>query len=287
MEAQKKGSFSDLLVELLENTALGLIGLFHEHGQSPCRQRPFHDQRHTLRVIARAETIFEAIQKSAPGCVQPRFIRLVRIAAAYHDIVQRGVSGMNERLSYECVKALWSMLGQISGQALDDGDLQLIEEAIMATMTNFDESLLTAVQPNLQPNSHPIARCVALADLGTAGMDGPTCFIEDGNRLFHELNPYVMDALRSLRPNETISESYRTRFTRQIIIWSDNQPGFAANRRARLNTELEGLPPEAATAVRSLFCEFDNSIMAASRVAETRRSMNFEQLIADLGFRSE
>ncbi len=276
---QQPDEFGDRVVNRIQEIALGLIELFYEEHVNETLRRPFHNRRHTQRVIARADMLQQAICFAEADLMKPRHTHLVGIGAACHDLVQL-YPGTNEQKGFECARHLLAMIELIALHSnIRDPELQILEEAIMATVAVFDPELGTAIQPNLTPTSHPVARIIALADLGAAGMDGPTVFLEDGNRLFREMNPDIAAAYIG----GSVEDLDRTTFCTRMISWSNGQPKFAAGRRDRLDFELEGLPRAAAGAVRSLFREFDASIEAAERRAEVRRGMSFEELIADFG----
>jgi hypothetical protein len=83
-----------------------------------------------------------------------------------------------------------------------------------------------------------------------------------------------------------LSDAQKEYFRKRMLGWSKFQPKFAAGRKARLETELEGLPETAAAEVRKLFDKFDATVEAASAVAARRENMTFEQMLADMGYGS-
>jgi hypothetical protein len=146
---------------------------------------------------------------------------------------------------------------------------------------------LTVVQPNLNFESHLVARAVALGDLGTAGMDGPEAFLKEGDTLFREEQ---LDVARLVRRKQilNIPAEHKTRIMERIVKWSGTQPKFAEGRRDLLEAELEGLTPDAKQRVAALFPHFDSSIAAAKEQLARRQELlareDFVGLLREVGY---
>lgn len=278
-------------------------GLQRDFEQAPNKldRLPFHNRAHSEAVMKRARKILEAIQGSDPGAISNRNIKLAELIAANHDTVQDWqeavVNGQTKRQRFierNEIASFEKLIGKLrqanakSGQEIFTAeDFQLAKEAILATVPGFDMKVGTVVQPKLSAESSVVARAVALADLGTAGMEGPGIFLSEGDALFREENLDILDAVD--HPGE-ISDQLKKVYVERMLAWTKFQPKFAAGRKLKLEEELQGLPPDAQTAVRGLFSHFDDSIAAATDLAQNREQriksgdLNFETLAEEMGF---
>lgn len=139
----------------------------------------------------------------------------------------------------------------------------------------------TVIQPNLTKDSSLIARAVALADMGSAGLDGAEALLADGDNFFREQNKDIRDASENI---ENLTGSQKEYYQGRMLAWSEFQPKFAQGRKNRLAQELEGIPETAKSAVRALFNKFNKSIQAAHKRAKKRKTMSFEELLKDMGY---
>lgn len=258
----------------------------------PDNELPFHGVAHTEGVIRRTEAILKAIQRVTVHKVTDKDIMLGKIAAAFHDVVQewkpeqRGGAvirkrntGENEKTSANEVIAILEQEMESAGEIFSEIDLATIEDAIRGTVPGFDGR--TAIQPKVTEQSIFVSRAVALADLGTAGMDGAEAFLQDGDALFREEN---LDIVYATRSQEVLSSEAQEKYRQRMIGWSKSQPKFAEGRRDLLNEELKGMPPLVTEAIKKLFNKFDESISASKERAEKREGMSFDELALDMGF---
>jgi len=168
--------------------ALSLIRSRYEGNSDPDNDMPFHCADHTRGVIRRTEALLRAM-----GVIEHE-MQLGRIAAAFHDTVQRWetnqtgdgrllrkrFAGQNE-LDSAAEGVAW--MRQAGG--MGDRDCDLVTEAIRATIPGWDAANGTVSQPNLNAASPPVVRAVAMADLGIPGME-PGDFVVTGDQLFRE-----------------------------------------------------------------------------------------------------
>ncbi len=161
--------------------------------------------------------------------------------------------------------------------------MQTVAESIDATVPGFDSETNTIIQPNLDEESAIIARALALADLGTAGMDGPENFLVEGDALFREENMDVTDAIRN---SKDLSDEDKNQMRRRMLNWTVFQSSFTQGRQVLLGKELEGLPPKAQEGVGALFDKFDQTMTACKERMEGRKDMSFEELALDMGLNS-
>ncbi len=205
-------------VELAENFAKQEIVREMEE-----KQLYYHTLDHAMAVKRRSNLIFQAIkptlQSSQSSTELNRLESIIALCAVAHDMVQNfsqrdkiktprkripGVSevatanklieyltDLNQRLSVNPFKS--SILFQKE-------DLAIIEDAILATVCDLDPQAGKATysfsshsiyQPYLydyQPKISIVGKIIALADLGTLGIDGVKPFIQEGVLVFLEDN---------------------------------------------------------------------------------------------------
>lgn len=269
-----------------------------EHAENPLDNLAFHNTEHTGEVMRRARLLLEAM--GADG----RLTKLGELIAANHDTVQayevveredgakirKRFIEKNENASAE--EAVEYMRANPS--IFDDEDIEIVQEAIQATIPLYDVEHKTVKQPRLldsigsallqdrpMTRSELVMRAIALADLGTAGMDEPDAFVEDGNKIFCEDN---IDIALALEHPETLSDTQKNFFKKRMLSWSAGQIDFAQGRKALLDKELEGLPEETERAVNALFTYFDLNIQRAQSKVDIRKTMSFEELARDFGY---
>ena len=145
---------------------------------------PFHNQLHTIGVERRAVQIAE--------CIGFEDIELVRLCALFHDIVQDyevkqcGVflkrsrkTGYNEKESFDVFIEYITQYYSEYFERIDE-----IKSAFLATIPSFKQDQV--LQKNLTPESPLLARILAMADLGSAGMESAEVFFSEGCVLFRE-----------------------------------------------------------------------------------------------------
>lgn len=279
--------------------ALARIKVFAEDTKPERNQLRFHCCRHTQDVYRRTELILSAVWEIEPKLVSKRHLQIGLLAAGFHDEVQEWVEekisegrhiklfrrrlfGINERAS---IGDLVGYMNRVNKEAKVEifswDDKVLGTESINVTIPSFDPKMSTIVQPNLLQTTSLVARALALADLGAAGLDGQKSFLYDGDAIFREENMDVFDASRS---KVSIAREDKEYYRERMIKWSEFQPKFAEGRRNMLRFELEGLPPKIKACVWSLFSKFPESIRMAKIVAAKRSKMSFENLLKDMGF---
>jgi hypothetical protein len=266
---------------------------FNEPG-SEKEKLPFHNTGHTEGVIRRTESIMNALRDGGVD-ISDKDMVVAKIAAASHDTVQeweeseqdgktmrKRFAGTNEKQSSEFGQKLMLRANKESGQKIfGQSERDQVDLAIDATVPGFNPEIGTVIQPSLTPESSPITRAVAMADLGEAGMD-PEGFLSGGDTLFMEEN---LDML-GLDPEE-LTDDEKESYKQRMLGWTKFQPVFARGRKAMLGKELEGLPVEAQENMKNLFDKFDESVSQAEEKAKKREAMSFEEIYADMGYKQE
>jgi len=241
-----------------------------EKAENPEDNLEFHNTDHTEGdVVPRTERILQLLKENGAQ-VSERDVLIGRLAAAWHDVIQKwepvtteqnGISktirkralGDNERASADEAVAFMKEMNMGAGREIfSDEDFQKIRAAIDATIPDFgvanpeapaEEQAKTVFQPSLTNESPLVARAVALADLGSAGMGGPGSFRRDGDTLFREENLDIPEKLS--RAHELTKEEQDAIRTR-ILGWSKFQAEFARGREILLQKELSVIEPEGA-----------------------------------------
>lgn len=262
---------------------------------------PFHNSLHTGHVAERVGLILETIGEANPELVSAKTKSLGKIAASFHDIIQgweereipdgqfskiirSRFAGKNEEASANlAIKFIERANAQNNGEIFSKEDAQIVREAIQATVPGFNAKKETVVQPNLNEKSSVVARALALADIGTAGVDGPETFLKEGDALFKEENLDILEA--SKKDSNGIPENLKNYYRQRMINWSNFQPKFAQGRKELIEIELNGLPEQSKKKLRTLFNKFDASIEAAKQKATSRTQMPFEELLIDMKFK--
>lgn len=272
------------LVELGISEALLAIKYNFELSQNPLNNLPYHNREHTKRVIGRTETILRTIQSENPVLVTDDDIELGKLATGFHDIVQdweevggrrKRHTGENERLSAEI--ALYFMN---RAKVFSDRDKLVVDEAINVTIPGFDPKLGTVTQPFLGSETSPVAVAVALADIGTCGMDGPDFFLGEGDALFREEN---LDILRALK-DESLTFDQTESFRKRMLDWTVSQLRFVEGRQTLLGSDLLGIAQPARDKVKALFNKFEDSKEAIRESIEKRKNLPFALLVSSFGY---
>lgn len=287
------------------STALQMIAERFERTPDEKNRLEFHNTRHTADVIRRYDAIMNAVRKADPSLCKTRTEDIGRFAAAHHDTVQdweeaevpsktpgeegltaitrKRFAGANEAASTAGALAIMDKINEeTEAEIFTNEDRALVHGGHNATVPGFNPEKGTVVQPNLTEQSSIITRAIALADLGTAGIDGPEKFLPEGDALFREEN---LDIAEAVHHPGSLSPQQKAFFKRRMLGWSQFQEKFAAGRKALLEEELRPLPPHVREQVRGLFSTFDASIEGAQAQAARRAELSFEELAEDMGYK--
>lgn len=300
---EKEQLFHEALKEG-QQLAFDLIRERFEQSPEITNHLEYHNVRHTEGVIRRFDQIMDVLRNIDPSYTE-RSNEMGRLAAAHHDTVQNwkplpvmstnpGEEGMmsitrkrfvgeNESESTAGAIKFMNVVNEKTGTLIfTEEDKLIVRGGHDATIPGFNPALMTVIQPNLSSESTLVTRAIALADLGTAGMEGPDAYLPEGDALFREENLDIAEAMSNpsqLTPRR--KQFYRERMLR----WSQSQESFAKGRKAQLQSELlDQYPKEAEEELRNLFGKFDESIQAAHAQSERRASLSFEELATDMGY---
>lgn len=256
---------------------------------------PYHRTEHTEAVVARTQLILATIREADPSSVSERDYLLGQLAAAFHDTVQdfdlvttpdgrtmmKRATGVNEERSAREAENFMLLANTSAGtEIFTYKDIEAVCGAIMTTVPSWNPEHKTVVQSGLTSESTVVARAVALADIGIAGLD-PQNAVEEGDRVFMEENVDIITALGNL---SSLTEQQKDSFRVRMAVWSDAQVEYFKGRQSMFEAEIDGLSEPAKQALRVLFGGFAESIRRQSVVANTRRSMSFEDIARDMGY---
>jgi len=132
-----------------------------------------------------------------------------------------------------------------SADLFSSTDIAIIREAIEATVCVYDSTEGCIYQPLLYPQHRKqesisfVAHCLALADIGTLGIDGMNAYTQEGGLLLLEEN---LDILAFLKNRIQFDGTFKENVRKRLLKRAQFEVLFAKSRLARLDTELKGLP---------------------------------------------
>ncbi len=296
--AQLPDSF-EAAVTMVKNFALLEI-----QRESEQKQLYYHSCDHAYAVQQRADIIFQAIkpfEKETSQTSLTRIKHLIDICAIAHDMVQQflpntklnssrkrepGVSEaatISKLLNYiESLKVKSSNQKSNNSILFTDSDLQIIREAIEATICLYDCGDNSIYQPYLYRTNQKIslpARIIALADLGSLGIEGIEAYVQEGSLIFLEENPDLISIILNEEYNNKpeLSENLRQRLLKRARFQVD----FARGREARFMREVEGLPVGAISVLRNKVFKFltKDTIKKIESITPTIDDTILEELI--------
>ncbi|MFN6486728.1 MULTISPECIES: hypothetical protein [unclassified Nostoc] len=244
----------------------------------------YHTREHLNNVQRRANAIFQVIcpywQASLGKEVSPEYITrinlLLELCAVAHDMIQifvpeiqphtsrRREPGVSENLTFEkLLNYIKGVNQQLKEHCLDDSilftdaDISMIQNAIQATICIYDLSDQGIYQPVLYEQNKDlsvVACIIALADIGSLGMDGIAAYNQEGSLLFLEENPDVIPViLNKITATSSVNDPQLDENIRQRLLKRARfQVSFAKSRLMRYPQEIANLPKEA---IPILTCE--------------------------------
>ncbi len=268
----------------------------------------FHNVEHTEGVVARYRNILDKF-KSYGIEISDREAAIGEVGCWFHDVVQDYVIDKKEEAfeykgqnhTFEVIRrkrklgnneeesalAAINFLHEKFGSRLNPSDEQLIMNQIMSTVPKFDPDKIV-VQERLGNESRHIDFALALADLGTSGMQ-PGEFIADGDKLFMEDNLDIGMAIAGL-PEVEIDEAKQEFYKQRMLKWSESQCKFPAKRREQVRIELAKIevfasdPRKLEQCMNELFPGFDTAADLMSCRLKDRKEMSFQKLAKDMGY---
>ncbi len=312
---QKPSSFAET-VQLVESYVRGEI-----KQETKDKQLFYHTLDHALAVKRRASRIFQAIrpvlsQDIAAGELK-RLESLVNLSAIAHDMVQlfdsstlvdqprKHLTGLSEtETANKLLRYIQNLNQELTAYNLNssilfsDRDQQIIKDAIIATIcrnepqankANYTFSTYSIYQPYLyesRPKISVVGSIIALADLGTLGMDGVEKYIQDGILVFLEDNPNYQELI--MNRNSQIYESLDcSEFSAgniiktRLLAMARFMVSFAHERQARFELEISGFPPQVRQTLRDkvfIYLSQEN-IKKIEALVPTQENVSLAELI--------
>ncbi|MBX9258133.1 hypothetical protein H1Q63_30135 [Desmonostoc muscorum CCALA 125] len=270
------------------------------------KQLYYHTKDHLMAVQQRAQLMFQVIRPYLSADVETikRMELLLDLCAIAHDLVQifiphqphtsrRREAGVSENATIEILLNYIQVLNQQisafypqSTALFTDTDLVIIQEAIAATICDYDATEQAIYQPSLynqnQPIS-PVACIIALADIGSLGIEGIPSYNQEGSLLFLEENPDIIPIIKNQNvrtlatDNPELYENIRQRLLRRAKF----QVNFAKSRLNRLSRELASLPADAIPTLTQAVFQYLNleTIQEIEATTPTNEQTSLEVLI--------
>ena len=302
--ADKPSSFAET-VQLVENYARQEI-----IKETKVRQLYYHTLEHTLAVKRRANIIYRAIEPVLPASQFPvesdRLSKLIDICAMAHDMVQqfddttetqtprKRTPGVSEIASVNKLIRYIQQLNQtVASHNLDasvgfsDRDIEIVKDGILATICQRDPlagkadysfSPYSIYQPYLyndKPNSI-VATIIALADLGTLGMEGVEQFIREGILVLLEDNLDLKNIIIHCDRPTSARSAIKTR----LLNMARFMVSLAQERQARFELEISSFTAQARQILRSqVFIYFNDDIDKIKTIVPTDENTSLTELI--------
>ena len=293
--AQQPRSFEEA-VTMVKDFALGEI-----QKETEQKQLYYHTCAHAYAVQKRADIIFKAIEPFSEEAIKSqksliRLKHLIDICAIAHDMVQEFLpntelntarkreTGASEAATIsKLINYIKSLKTKSNNHILfTDSDLQIIREGIQATICLYDCEDSSIYQPYLYSTSKKIllpARIIALADIGSLGIDGIESYFQEGGLIFLEENPDTIPIILNEEYNHQteLYENLRQRLLKRARFQVD----FARGREARFMREVEGLPVGAISVLRNKVFKHLNkdTIKKIESITPTQDNTILEKLI--------
>lgn len=218
----------------------------------------YHNHDHVRAVQRRAKSIFQTIRPYLKDTDCPdRLELLLDFCAATHDVIQiflpkTSLHNSRRRDSGVSEAATLALLFQLIDQAnasLTESDLSIIKESIEATICAYDPQENSIFQPTLYQSENPIslvARIIALADIGSLGIEGIASYNAEGSLLFLEENPdvFVLVEKQEIQDLSARSPELYENIRQRLLKRTQFQVDLAKSRFKRFPQEISNFPPE-------------------------------------------
>lgn len=224
----------------------------------------YHNRAHVEAVQRRTSQLFQVVHPYLAES-DDRLALLLDFCAIAHDAVQiflpvtdrhstrRREAGVSEAATIE---QLFQLIQTFNGQVanpqarITEGDWQIIQEAIEATICAYDPQEQAIYQPSLYDRDRtisPVTRILAIADIGSLVMEGVVSYNHEGRWIFLEENPDVYHLVKTdqLQDLATCQPDLAENIRQRLLRRSQFQVSFARSRIKRSAQELEGLPTAA------------------------------------------
>ena len=281
------------------------------------KQLCYHTIDHAIAVKRRANMILRAIEfatlPSQTTDDSERTECLLELCALSHDMVQKfsepskdltlrsRIPGISEAATanklIEYIKELNQSLikEQVDPAILfSQSDLAAIEEIILATICKLDPqagklahtfSPSSIYQPYLYEANFKTSlsgKIIALADLGTLGMDGVEAYIQEGILIFLEDN---LDIKKLISNCDSLDLTVREAIRVRLLNMARFMVNLARERETRFKIEISGFCPQIRRVLREeVFIHLNrNSIEKIQKIIPTDENTSLTELVDFFG----
>lgn len=249
------------------------------------KQLYYHTITHVYGVKRRANIIFQALKPTLVNNIKPQALDriecLISVCAIAHDMVQEFSFSLEKNTPRErpfglsetaTINKLINYIRKINQDLLaansqpiiifTEADINTIKEAILATVCHYDYSNDFIYQPYLYQSEKQLActaKMIALADLGTLGMEGIEPFLQEGILLFLEENIDIADFFLEQKNNKSKQNAILTKLEKsalypnlkeRLLKYTRYMVKFAQSRKANFRQEIASFDEEAQEILR-------------------------------------
>jgi hypothetical protein len=313
-EGKLPNSFAEM-AKLVENFALQEI-----RRETKQKQLYYHTVAHAYGVKRRANLIFQALKPILESSIEPvelsRLNSLINICAVTHDMVQEftppdqphaprkrpvGISEaatIAKLINYiEKLNQKYSKAGVNSSAIFADTDIQIIKEAIKVTICIYGDNNHCIYQPHLYNQREKLsitARIIALADLGTLGIEGINAYLQEGVLVFLEENPDIVQMLLAQKNNHSPSKFNLIQeqlilnddFCKRLLKSTRFMVNFAKQRKERLPEEIASFSVDSRSILQHQVFKYLNSktIQEIENLTPTNKNTSLNTLLNFFNF---
>ena len=190
-------------LQMVRRRAKERIDMMAAKGNGPMASLDYHRWQHTEEVEERFGHLCDAVRRAGSHLISEENELAGRAAAYAHDVDQScvyvpGPNGlMRKRFTglIEASSAMWllAMLEEMEAPVTVP-QKEVMVEAILATVPEWDRVKNRLTQPNLKPGVRLTSVLLAIADLGGGVMDGRK-FAREGREVMREDHLYIRQAI--------------------------------------------------------------------------------------------
>ncbi len=310
---------SQLFVEgchKIENFALAEI-----EQETKQKKLYYHTTTHAYAVKRRSNHIFQAIKPVLLNQIElqklNRIEHLINICAVAHDMVQEFGFSLDNKISRqrplglsetETVNKLSNYIRKVNqdlsevdsqqNSIFTEADISNIKEAIEATICNYNYLNNFIYQPYLYSSEKQLsitAQIIALADLGTLGMEGVDLYLQEGILLFLEENPGIAELFLAQNKDKYNQSSILAQLKnselypdlKEILLKATrSMVKFAQGRKANFEQEIAGFDEEVKDILRDRVFIYltDENIYKIESLVPTEDNTKLTELLEFFNF---
>lgn len=298
------------------------------------KQLYYHTIDHAYAVKRRANIIFQALKPIFLTKIElvelNRIKHLIDICAITHDMVQEFSFSLEQDTSRKrpfglsetaTINKLIDYIRQVNQTLLStnsqsplprnavtgehqsiaiftNADINTIKEAIQATICHYNYLNNFIYQPYLYQSDRELsvtAKIIALADLGTLGMEGIAPYQQEGILLFLEENPDIAQFFSEQKNNRSSQDLILTNLKKSAIYselkgkllkYTRSMVKFAQGRKANFEQEISSFNEEAKHILRDrVFIHLTNeNIHHIESIVPTKDNTTLTELLEFFNF---